>query len=64
MDKTRILFVGDIDQLPSIGPGNVLSDIISSNTFGVRFCLSAHLHKNKEKVLFISGNHSREICKK
>lgn len=28
--ETRIIFVGDIDQLPSVGPGNVLSDMIGS----------------------------------
>ncbi len=27
---TRLLFVGDIDQLPSVGPGNVLRDLIDS----------------------------------
>ena len=27
---TRLILVGDINQLPSVGPGNVLSDIISS----------------------------------
>lgn len=27
---TMVLLVGDIDQLPSVGPGNVLGDIISS----------------------------------
>ncbi|MBI3508961.1 MAG: ATP-dependent RecD-like DNA helicase, partial [Chlamydiia bacterium] len=27
---TRLLFIGDIDQLPSVGAGNVLRDIISS----------------------------------
>ena len=26
----RVLFVGDTDQLPSVGPGNVLSDLITS----------------------------------
>lgn len=29
---TRLILVGDIDQLPSVGAGNVLSDIIKSNT--------------------------------
>jgi len=29
----KLVFIGDIDQLPSIGPGNVLKDIISSNMF-------------------------------
>ena len=28
--QTCVIFVGDVDQLPAIGPGNVLSDIISS----------------------------------
>ena len=28
--KTLILFVGDIDQLPSVGPGSVMSDLIKS----------------------------------
>lgn len=27
----RVILVGDIDQLPSVGPGNVLKDIINSN---------------------------------
>jgi exodeoxyribonuclease V alpha subunit len=29
---TRLVLVGDVDQLPSVGAGNVLSDIIDSNT--------------------------------
>lgn len=29
---TRLILVGDVDQLPSVGAGNVLSDIISSGT--------------------------------
>lgn len=32
---TRIIFAGDARQLPSVGPGNVLSDMISSNVFSV-----------------------------
>jgi exodeoxyribonuclease V alpha subunit len=27
---TRLILVGDVDQLPSVGPGNVLKDIIAS----------------------------------
>lgn len=32
---TRLILVGDINQLPSVGPGNVLSDIINSGCFNV-----------------------------
>jgi exodeoxyribonuclease V alpha subunit len=31
----QILFVGDIDQLPSVGPGNVLADLIKSDRIPV-----------------------------
>ncbi|MCT4566287.1 MAG: ATP-dependent RecD-like DNA helicase [Maledivibacter sp.] len=30
MPGTRLILVGDVDQLPSVGPGNVLHDIIGS----------------------------------
>jgi exodeoxyribonuclease V alpha subunit len=30
---TRVVFVGDAAQLPSVGPGNVLRDLIESNLF-------------------------------
>ena len=32
---TRLVLVGDVDQLPSVGPGRVLRDIISSGCFPV-----------------------------
>ena len=32
---TRLILVGDINQLPSVGPGNVLKDIIHSMRFNV-----------------------------
>lgn len=32
---TRLILVGDVNQLPSVGPGNVLRDIIDSNAFNV-----------------------------
>ena len=30
-DTARVVIVGDVDQLPSVGPGNVLRDIIDSD---------------------------------
>ena len=32
---TRLILVGDRDQLPSVGPGSVLKDIIESKCFPV-----------------------------
>ncbi len=32
---TRLILVGDVDQLPSVGPGSVLRDIIASGAFPV-----------------------------
>ncbi|MBO4879829.1 MAG: ATP-dependent RecD-like DNA helicase [Clostridia bacterium] len=32
---TRLIMVGDVDQLPSVGPGNVLSDIVASGVIPV-----------------------------
>lgn len=32
---TRLILVGDINQLPSVGPGNVLKDIINSHHFNI-----------------------------
>ncbi|KPU26439.1 ATPase AAA [Caloranaerobacter sp. TR13] len=35
MPGTRLILVGDVDQLPSVGPGNVLRDIIDSKVVKV-----------------------------
>lgn len=35
MPSTRLILVGDVDQLPSVGPGNVLRDIIDSKVVKV-----------------------------
>lgn len=34
-EGTRVILVGDVDQLPSVGPGNVLRDIIESGVMPV-----------------------------
>ena len=34
-DTAQVVFVGDVDQLPSVGPGNVLRDLIESGAIPV-----------------------------
>ena len=63
--KTQIIFVGDSDQLPSVGAGNVLADMIRSSVIPVerltqifrqaaqsRIVLNAHRILNGEPILF------------
>ncbi|WP_075883066.1 SF1B family DNA helicase RecD2 [Candidatus Protochlamydia sp. W-9] len=56
-DHTRVIFVGDIHQLPSVGPGNVLSDMITSLTISVttlkeifRQAAGSHIITNAHRV--------------
>lgn len=53
----RLIMVGDIDQLPSVGPGNVLHDIIASEKFSTvklekifRQAMESDIVKNAHKV--------------
>jgi exodeoxyribonuclease V alpha subunit len=50
-DHAHLLFVGDIDQLPSVGAGNVLADFIASQRFSVTYL----------KQIFRQGQHSEIV---
>ncbi len=52
---TRLILVGDIDQLPSVGAGNVLHDIISSGCFPVT-TLTSIFRQSKESSI-VSNAH-------
>ncbi|MGI6553527.1 MAG: ATP-dependent DNA helicase [Bacillota bacterium] len=45
--RTRVLLVGDADQLPSVGPGNVLSDLMQAGVPAME--LKAHLPAGRRK---------------
>lgn len=54
---TRLILVGDVNQLPSVGPGKVLKDIINSEKFKVvrlnkifRQALESDIIKNAHKI--------------
>ena len=48
--ETSLLIVGDVDQLPSIGPGRVLHDIISSNMVPVSRLTQIFRQGNKSLI--------------
>ncbi len=52
---TRLILVGDANQLPSVGPGNVLKDIISSHRFNA-VCLT-HIFRQAMESDIIVGAH-------
>lgn len=52
----RIILVGDSDQLPSVGPGNVLGDLIASETMPV-VCLT-EIFRQSQKSLIVMNAHS------
>lgn len=52
---TRLIIVGDVDQLPSVGPGNVLRDIIESNTVKV-VRLNEIFRQGKESMIVVNAH--------
>jgi exodeoxyribonuclease V alpha subunit len=65
---TRVIFTGDADQLPSVGPGNVLKDIINSGCVPVatltevfrqtgNIAMNAHrINRGEQAELFPAGD--------
>ncbi len=50
---SHVLFVGDMDQLPSVGPGNVLRDLIDSGVLPV-VCLDTVCARRKTALLSLT----------
>ncbi len=53
--ETSVLFIGDADQLPSVGAGNVLADIINSKIVPV-FHLSEIFRQGKSSAIITSAH--------
>lgn len=70
--NTHLVFIGDVDQLPSVGPGNVLQDLIESNKVACTKLI--HIFRQAENSMIIQNAHkinqgefpsgSIENCKK
>ncbi len=52
---TRVIFVGDVRQLPSVGPGNVLEDIIKSGCFEV-IRLNKIFRQDEESAIVVNAH--------
>jgi len=52
---TRLIMVGDVNQLPSVGPGNVLKDIIQSGT--VEVIRLTEIFRQASESLIITNAH-------
>ncbi len=54
-EKSLVLFVGDVDQLPSVGAGNILKDLIQSNVVPV--CrLQTVFRQSGESSIVVNAN--------
>lgn len=54
-DNARVIFVGDINQLPSVGPGNVLKDLIASRCVSVT--MLTEIFRQAEGSRIITNSH-------
>lgn len=52
---TTLILVGDVDQLPSVGPGNVLKDIIDCKHINV-FALTQIFRQAKESMIVVNAH--------
>jgi exodeoxyribonuclease V alpha subunit len=53
--KATLILVGDVDQLPSVGPGNVLKDIIDSGTIPTVY-LNEIFRQAKESMIIVNAH--------
>jgi len=52
---TQLVLVGDADQLPSVGPGNLLRDLVESGTVSV--CHLTTIHRQQAGSLLVQNAH-------
>ncbi len=58
-DESRVVFVGDKDQLPSVGPGNVLHDMIESKQIPL-VILKTIFRQAQESAIITNSHRVRE----
>lgn len=61
-DSMRVIFVGDVDQLPSVGAGQVLRDMIESKKIPVARLTKIFRQARKSKIIRASHEINDGIC--
>lgn len=54
-DGAQVILVGDVDQLPSVGPGQILKDLIESNLVKVVRLTEIHRQAQNSNIVKIAG---------
>ncbi len=54
-DSSQLVLVGDADQLPSVGPGNMLRDLVESEA--VATCRLTTIHRQRQGSLLVRNAH-------
>lgn len=58
-DDTTLIFVGDVNQLPSVGPGNILADLISSELIPQITLTKIFRQAEKSKIILAAHDINR-----
>jgi exodeoxyribonuclease V alpha subunit len=53
--RAHLILVGDVDQLPSVGPGNVLKNVIDSRVFTV-VTLTEIFRQARESMIIVNAH--------
>lgn len=56
---SRVIFIGDRDQLPSVGAGNLLADLIASERF-TTVCLKEIFRQSESSMIVMAAHHINE----
>ena len=55
-NNALVILCGDVDQLPSVGPGNVLKDLITSNQFEVNVLDTVYRQSVDSPIIYNANN--------
>ncbi|WP_099158613.1 SF1B family DNA helicase RecD2 [Virgibacillus ndiopensis] len=61
-DDMQVLLVGDEDQLPSVGPGQVLSDLLSSDLLPFVSLNEVYRQKEGSKIIQLAHTIKNNVC--